>query len=417
MCISASQMQSLLTSEYEEPRALGIGFLCQSFPSFMATKYFNKDASAMAEAVCAAAMPVSLQSESLLDFALHFFEDTIPSQDRICKADGVHSFIAHVLTRRTEPSLLKRALRLVEKTGHFTGATGLLLDAMYNEDATVANTALDVFHKSLPWLRKHESASYALADHFLSDRFPALLARLDEKAFWKTGLCSLLIVMSCVTAAFLTDGALQSNLFQSRQILAFDTLAHFFDSSDIENLAAFPAAFAAISAILSHEFRIIACRSDFSVDRAAFKALLCVIRTRPWTWLPLINQHGQLGSEMAVLSLVVRLRTPLAEVSASKVLSDASLKLLVALCLKCAKADMDRQFLLDLADNADALEKDFFEHRLADVCIGLQTQELPALITLEIIDALEPNLYTMFRKWKLIAFVKHWLEKRPAVQL
>ena len=42
------------------------------------------------------------------------------------------------------------------------------------------------------------------------------------------------------------------------------------------------------------------------------------------------------------------------------------------------------------------------------VAIGLQDLELPALITLEIIDAAFPNSIPMHLKWNLITAVKHF---------
>ncbi len=42
------------------------------------------------------------------------------------------------------------------------------------------------------------------------------------------------------------------------------------------------------------------------------------------------------------------------------------------------------------------------------VCIGLQDLELPALVTLEIIDAAFPNAIPMHKKWNLITAVKHF---------
>lgn len=46
--------------------------------------------------------------------------------------------------------------------------------------------------------------------------------------------------------------------------------------------------------------------------------------------------------------------------------------------------------------------------RATNVCIALQDLSLPALITLEILDALLPNAIKMWDKWILIVKVKHW---------
>ena len=46
--------------------------------------------------------------------------------------------------------------------------------------------------------------------------------------------------------------------------------------------------------------------------------------------------------------------------------------------------------------------------RATHVCIALQDFSLPALVTLEILDALLPNSIKMYDKWTLITKVKHW---------
>ncbi len=48
-----------------------------------------------------------------------------------------------------------------------------------------------------------------------------------------------------------------------------------------------------------------------------------------------------------------------------------------------------------------------------EICIALQELELPALVTLEIIDAALPNAVTMFLKWQVITTVKHWRQRHP----
>lgn len=49
---------------------------------------------------------------------------------------------------------------------------------------------------------------------------------------------------------------------------------------------------------------------------------------------------------------------------------------------------------------------------IATACIGLADLELPALVTLEIIDALLPNAVRMAAKWELITAAKHFHERR-----
>jgi hypothetical protein len=50
----------------------------------------------------------------------------------------------------------------------------------------------------------------------------------------------------------------------------------------------------------------------------------------------------------------------------------------------------------------------FIRERATEICIALQDLELPALVTLEIIDeAVHENSIRMWAKWELIAAVKH----------
>jgi len=49
--------------------------------------------------------------------------------------------------------------------------------------------------------------------------------------------------------------------------------------------------------------------------------------------------------------------------------------------------------------------------RCMDICIVLQDLELPAYITLKIIDALIPNTITMYKKWELITLIKHFIRR------
>lgn len=53
-----------------------------------------------------------------------------------------------------------------------------------------------------------------------------------------------------------------------------------------------------------------------------------------------------------------------------------------------------------------------FAQRAATLCIALQDADLPALITLEIIDAIFENSERMWAKWQLITLIKHWHEKK-----
>jgi hypothetical protein len=51
--------------------------------------------------------------------------------------------------------------------------------------------------------------------------------------------------------------------------------------------------------------------------------------------------------------------------------------------------------------------------RATEICIGLQDLELPAFVTLQIIDeTLHENSIRMWAKWELITAVKHFRDRR-----
>jgi hypothetical protein len=51
--------------------------------------------------------------------------------------------------------------------------------------------------------------------------------------------------------------------------------------------------------------------------------------------------------------------------------------------------------------------------RAATICFALQDLELPAPLTLEILDALfPPNSIRMWAKWELITTIKHFHQRR-----
>jgi hypothetical protein len=51
--------------------------------------------------------------------------------------------------------------------------------------------------------------------------------------------------------------------------------------------------------------------------------------------------------------------------------------------------------------------------RATEICIGLQDLELPAFVTLTIIDAaVHENSIRMWAKWELITAVKHFRDRR-----
>lgn len=79
-------------------------------------------------------------------------------------------------------------------------------------------------------------------------------------------------------------------------------------------------------------------------------------------------------------------------------------------------AIVDRLLLDTRVDSMATDMPNFFDVRMirfrsAQVCIGLQDLSLPALVTLEILDALIPNSIPMYAKWNLIVAVKHFHDK------
>ena len=47
-----------------------------------------------------------------------------------------------------------------------------------------------------------------------------------------------------------------------------------------------------------------------------------------------------------------------------------------------------------------------------DVLIGLADLDLPALLSVDILDALFPNSIPLHKKWDLVVAVKHWHQRR-----
>jgi hypothetical protein len=55
----------------------------------------------------------------------------------------------------------------------------------------------------------------------------------------------------------------------------------------------------------------------------------------------------------------------------------------------------------------------FIRERATETCIGLQSLELPAFVTLQIVDeAVHENSIRMWAKWELITAVKHYRDRR-----
>ena len=62
---------------------------------------------------------------------------------------------------------------------------------------------------------------------------------------------------------------------------------------------------------------------------------------------------------------------------------------------------------------ADTTHIGMVSERATEICIGLQDLELPAFVTLAIVDeAVHENSIRMWAKWELITAVKHFRERR-----
>jgi ankyrin repeat protein len=85
-------------------------------------------------------------------------------------------------------------------------------------------------------------------------------------------------------------------------------------------------------------------------------------------------------------------------------------------------AVVDRLLEDDRVDVAVAIrhtrpeERKRFEcERLTEICVALQAMELPAWVTVQILDAARPwSTLPLHSKWNLVCAVKHFHDKRPA---
>jgi hypothetical protein len=96
----------------------------------------------------------------------------------------------------------------------------------------------------------------------------------------------------------------------------------------------------------------------------------------------------------------------------------------VRLAAQCGHfAVVDRLLEDDRVDAAVAIQHSPPEHlerfecreRLTEICIALQAMELPAWITVQILDAARPwSTLPLHSKWNLVCAVKHFHDKHPA---
>jgi hypothetical protein len=65
----------------------------------------------------------------------------------------------------------------------------------------------------------------------------------------------------------------------------------------------------------------------------------------------------------------------------------------------------------DLADTGIFSQMYVIRDRAATICIAMQDLELPALITLELLDAAFPNDIPMHKNWQLVTAIKHFHQR------
>lgn len=74
----------------------------------------------------------------------------------------------------------------------------------------------------------------------------------------------------------------------------------------------------------------------------------------------------------------------------------------------------DARHQLDALTEASSHMLASISDEAATLAIGLQELDLPALVTLEIIDAAFVNAIPMHKKWDLVVAVKHWHQRHAA---
>jgi hypothetical protein len=79
----------------------------------------------------------------------------------------------------------------------------------------------------------------------------------------------------------------------------------------------------------------------------------------------------------------------------------------VFLCYNIATPEQ----LDDLADTNIFSQMYVIRDRAATICMAMQDLELPALITLEVLDAAFPNDIPMHKKWQLVTAIKHFHQR------
>jgi hypothetical protein len=73
----------------------------------------------------------------------------------------------------------------------------------------------------------------------------------------------------------------------------------------------------------------------------------------------------------------------------------------------------DRVFAVDVRNSPEHLKRFECRERLTEICIGLQDLELPAWVTVQILDAARPwSRLPLHSKWSLVCAVKHYHDRK-----
>lgn len=164
-------------------------------------------------------------------------------------------------------------------------------------------------------------------------------------------------------------------------------------------------------------------RFDNGIGSSFTLAGLCGVQK--WAVIPRILQDQRFDSsefdDMAIANATIGKNAEIVKLLLQRKQIDISQAIYVCRILQKQKFDPNYDHMLDilLADcKADFQKIPFVLDRIGqirtrcfNVCVGMQDLNLPALITLEILDQLIPNDVRMAAKWDLIVAVKHFHDR------
>lgn len=209
--------------------------------------------------------------------------------------------------------------------------------------------------------------------------------------------------------------------FDERASLVLCSISELLDTTQFlftDNVPSFDISLVSLAtAILSQTDEEVLQRTTCWRARLGIKVLLKSAR-RFLPFFGTVPRTQSCGHEQLAANVLQQLRGKLATPTSATWLPRRAAEQLASLVVQHeAEAPLlKEQFFSKMRPHLDFFDRSLFEARLVEVCVALQELELPALVTLHIIDELEPNNYTMFRKWQLAAFVKHWRERRASFE-